>query len=72
MYTVIHTAWLGQSDHSVEKPCAVAFVVFVVSVLLVLLVVVCNVYRQATHLIIIRIIRSEKTSTGDFVSLLDY
>ena len=71
MYTVIYYGWLGQSDHNVEKPCAVAFVVFVVSVLLVLLCVVRNVYRQAIHLIIIRIIRSKKTSTGDFVSLLD-
>ena len=71
----MYTAWLGQSDHIVEKPCTVAFVVFVVSVLLVLCVV-CNVYRQATDIIIIRMNRDDKTSTGDFCItirlLLDY
>ena len=62
MNTTMYTAWLGQSDHIVEKPRTVVFVVFVVFV-------VCNVYRQATDVIIIRMIGDDKTSIGDFVSL---
>ena len=65
MFTVMYTGWLGQSDHIVEKPCTVAFVVFEVSVLLVLCVA-CNIYRQGTDLIIVRIIRGDTISTGNF------